>query len=201
MTPQIITFLFHLARQRDNTQMTIPKIINITDNLLANSITSNGSIEALCQLAHEIYFPAIVRGAADHAQTAHTSDKETYTQKEVVLSMLLKFIDATIVKKTICVILMKDGHRLGDINREISDSLLNVFDDKKPIVHSMMDYWCLRKITERTQRSFVDAPANMARVKARFVLHRETVSSPPPNHAIAICHRIIFTFFRAEFPR
>lgn len=179
VTPKIITFLFHLARQRDNPQMTIPKIINITDNLLANSITSNGSIEALCQLAHEIYFPVIVNDA-DNVRSMQTSDKEIYTQKEVVFSMLLKFIDAAIVKKTICVILMKDAHNLGEINREISESMLNVFDEKKPIIHTRTDYWCLRKIVERTQLSFVDRPANKARLKDRFLLHRETVKLTQP---------------------
>lgn len=70
--------------------MSIPKIINITDNLLANSITNNGSVEALYHLAFEIYFPRhIDDGDADEPQ--HTA-KELNTTKEVVLSMLLKFI-------------------------------------------------------------------------------------------------------------
>lgn len=69
--------------------MSIPKIINITDNLLANSITNNGSVEALYHLAFEIYFPRhIDDGDSDEPQ--HTA-KELNTTKEVVLSMLLKF--------------------------------------------------------------------------------------------------------------
>lgn len=69
--------------------MSIPKIINITDNLLANSITNNGSVEALYHLAFEIYFPRHIDGDSDEPQ--HTT-KELNTQKEVVFSMLLKFI-------------------------------------------------------------------------------------------------------------
>lgn len=72
--------------------MSIPKIINITDNLLANSITKNGSIEALYQLAYEIYFPRYIDNEPieENAQNS----KELNTQKEVVFSMLLKFIDS-----------------------------------------------------------------------------------------------------------
>lgn len=69
--------------------MTIPKIINITDNLLANSITNNGSVEALYHLAFEIYFPRHIDGHSDEPQQ---TTKELNTQKEVVFSMLLKFI-------------------------------------------------------------------------------------------------------------
>lgn len=70
--------------------MSIPKIINITDNLLANSITNNGSAEALYHLAFEIYFPRRIDNVTDEPQQ---TIKELNTQKEVVFSMLLKFID------------------------------------------------------------------------------------------------------------
>lgn len=90
LTPKVVKFLFFLAKQKEKPQMSIPKIINITDNLLANSITNNGSVEALYHLAFEIYFPRhIDDGDSDEPQ--HTA-KELNTTKEVVLSMLLKFI-------------------------------------------------------------------------------------------------------------
>lgn len=73
--------------------MSIPKIINITDNLLANSITNNGSVEALFQLALEIYFPRHARNNAGQTEMPQQTVKELNTQKEVVFSMLLKFID------------------------------------------------------------------------------------------------------------
>lgn len=75
--------------------MSIPKIINITDNLLANSITNNGSVEALYHLAFEIYFPRHIDGDSDEPQQ---TTKELNTQKEVVFSMLLKFISHFKVK-------------------------------------------------------------------------------------------------------
>lgn len=81
-------FLFYLTKQKEKPQMSTPKIINITDNLLANSITKNGSVEALFQLAFEIYFP---RNDPDDSQQ---NQKELNTQREVVFSMLLKFIDS-----------------------------------------------------------------------------------------------------------
>lgn len=70
--------------------MSTPKIINITDNLLANSITKNGSVEALFQLAFEIYFPRIIENEPENSQQ---NRKELNTQREVVFRMLLKFID------------------------------------------------------------------------------------------------------------
>lgn len=91
--------------------------------------------------------------------------------------MLLKFIDATAVKKTICVILMKHVQSLGEINREICESLLGVFDDKKPIIQCLVDYWCLRKMAERMRTTFVGEKAYMTRLKTRFLLHREMVNN------------------------
>lgn len=76
--------------------MSTPKIINVTDNLLANSITNNGSVEALCQLALEIYFPRRIDVESSDSQQ---SAKELNTQKEVVFSMLLKFIEHVQVKQ------------------------------------------------------------------------------------------------------
>lgn len=93
LTPKIIAFLFHLSKQRERPQMSIPKIINITDTLLANSVTKNGSVEALCQLAYEIYFVQTAEPDSEKEQTVLlNSEKESNTQKEVVFSMLLKFI-------------------------------------------------------------------------------------------------------------
>lgn len=94
LTPKIIGFLFQLARQ-ENPQMTIPKIINITDTFLANSITKNGSIEALHELAIEIYFRKSVN--AQISDENQLNAKELSTQKEVVFSMMLKFFDNTLV--------------------------------------------------------------------------------------------------------
>lgn len=95
LTPKVVKFLFYLAKQKEKPQMSVPKIINITDNLLANSITNNGSIEALYQLALEIYFPRYIENDTDGQQY---TIKELNTQKEVVFSMLLKFIDCLKVK-------------------------------------------------------------------------------------------------------
>lgn len=91
LTPKIVKFLFYLAKQKEKPQMSIPKIINITDNLLANSITKNGSVEALYQLAYEIYFPRHIDN--EPSDNNQQNSKELNTQKEVVFSMLLKFVD------------------------------------------------------------------------------------------------------------
>lgn len=96
LTPKIVKFLFYLAKQKEKPQMSIPKIINITDNLLANSITKNGSVEALYQLAYEIYFPRHIGNELN--DNSQQNSKELNTQKEVVFSMLLKFVDCLKVR-------------------------------------------------------------------------------------------------------
>lgn len=54
--PSIIKFLFYLSKQKDKKLITVPKIINITDTLLANGGNVRGSTEALLELAHEFFF-------------------------------------------------------------------------------------------------------------------------------------------------
>lgn len=75
--------------------MSIPKIINITDTFLANSITKNGSIEALLELAKEIYFQKSLE--TKFSDENQLNAKELNTQKEVVFSMLLKFLNNSMV--------------------------------------------------------------------------------------------------------
>lgn len=94
--PHIIKFLFYLSKQKENTLVTIPKIINVTDTLLANSVTKNGCIEALRELAYEFYVRQSI-GDADDDSLTPAAAKELNTQKEVAFSMLLKFIENPMV--------------------------------------------------------------------------------------------------------
>lgn len=100
--PSIIKFLFYLSKQKDKKLITIPKIINVTDTLLANGGNVQGSTEALLVLAHEFFFQTDVTVSVgnDGNETKTVGDAETKinrreanTQKEVAFSMLLKFLD------------------------------------------------------------------------------------------------------------
>lgn len=109
--PSIIKFLFYLSKQKDKKLITVPKIINITDTLLANGGNVRGSTEALLELAHEFFFQETMQGVGeggDAAAAAGDADidaktmgdaesklkrMEANTQKEVAFSMLLKFLE------------------------------------------------------------------------------------------------------------
>lgn len=91
----IIKFLFHLSKQKEKNIITIPKIINITDTLLANSAIINSSTLALNEVAYEFFFQ----------QTPPEEWKllrEIYTQKEVAFNMLIKFLDNVEVSNNNC---------------------------------------------------------------------------------------------------
>lgn len=172
--------------------MTIPKIINITDNLLANSITNNGSIEALCQLTHEIYFPLNIQDGDSDENIVETSENELYTQKEVVFSMLLKFIDSIIVKKTICVILMKDASTLSEIKKELSENLVNILEEKKPIINNSDDYNCMRNIVTSAQMNFLTDKSDIIKLQSRLINHRNSVSSNSKKKIKSLLNTIYF---------
>lgn len=116
--PNIMKFLFHLSKQKDKKLITIPKIINITDNLLANNMIRNGSIISLVELAFEIFFIQKISSSTISSPLSMTSSKNAVggntgvaatemapiesaelqikdlsTQKEVVFSMLMKFMN------------------------------------------------------------------------------------------------------------
>lgn len=84
VVPSIIKFLFCLTKEKDRKLITIPKIINITDTLLANDVKSGS--RALNELAFKFFFDESVCDDADF------SLKDINTQKEVALRMLIKFL-------------------------------------------------------------------------------------------------------------
>lgn len=112
-----------MSKQKDKKIITIPKIINITDTLLANGGNIRGSTAALLELAHEFFFEeqrvtvnadddnrdgagasgTVTTGSInDRASTANAESKqirmESNTQKEVAFSMLLKFLEHSQVR-------------------------------------------------------------------------------------------------------
>lgn len=166
-------FLFYLAKQKEKPQMTIPKIINITDNLLANSITKNGSVEALFQLALEIYFPRNFDKESDDSQQ---SAKEQNTQKEVVFSMLLKFIDSFAIKRMICMILLKQTNGSKEIHTELTECLLNILTDQKPLVITLDDYHLIRQMSTLIREYLIGEKANTTRMISRLDKRSDLVS-------------------------
>lgn len=108
--PSIIKFLFYLTKQREKKLITIPKIINITDTLLANNAAVKCSTLALNELAYEFFFKqsegivlpesgpllanATTTTGGGLSEITELTSKEISTQKEVAFSMLIKFLDS-----------------------------------------------------------------------------------------------------------
>lgn len=72
-------------------QVTVPKIINVTDNLLANNAQVKCGTLALIELAYDFFFKDVAPDT--NTMTVAHSEVEMITQKEVAFSMLMKFMD------------------------------------------------------------------------------------------------------------
>lgn len=137
MIPTIIKFLFCLTKQKER-KITIPKIINVVDTLLANSLAKNGSHEALHELAFEFYFqhqqPSLDESRVTSDSERIFLEKELSTQQEVAFSMMLKFIHHTNIQKMICLVMLHEETNF-DLKKELKISIFNVFDDSKEIIN------------------------------------------------------------------
>ncbi|XP_050316699.1 uncharacterized protein LOC126750928 isoform X2 [Bactrocera neohumeralis] len=141
--PPMIKFLIQLTHKSDRKLITIPKIISITNNLLANNAVLDCAVLALKSLSYEIFFMPPVGGsaalntladyrapfqspvtrspvqqrrhaaeesaaAAAAAEALLANSRELDTQKEVVLGMLEKFVDATELQHVVALLLLRE---------------------------------------------------------------------------------------------
>uniref|UniRef100_A0A2M4A9U2 Huntingtin n=1 Tax=Anopheles triannulatus TaxID=58253 RepID=A0A2M4A9U2_9DIPT len=87
---QVVRFLFKLsALNRDKPMVTVPKIINICDNLLANHLIRQTAIASVKALSHEVFLLCSSNGSGTSSKGFELT--ECCTQKEVVMNMLIKF--------------------------------------------------------------------------------------------------------------
>lgn len=106
MVPSIFRFLFQLVRQRDEHLITIPKIINVCDNLLANKHIFESAVLALNELAFEFFFctpmvgesPAASANVGTNNTVQSIREIDACTQREVVVSMLVKYMETEKVR-------------------------------------------------------------------------------------------------------
>lgn len=104
--PSIVKFLYKLTFQTDTNLMTIPKLLNIVNNLLVNNSIKNANMLGIKTLSFEMFVSG--RGAA-HAVGPHCGSDMTVelnAQKEVLIGMLEKFIDSTDCQKVLTLLLM-----------------------------------------------------------------------------------------------
>ncbi|KAH8312123.1 hypothetical protein KR044_009489, partial [Drosophila immigrans] len=138
--PAMLQFLMQLTHKSDRQLITIPKIISITNNLLANGAVRDVALLALKTLSYELFFmhgpndatldnmaagnaadanalgegmprgkcqsPLTVVATQDTREAMLVQRRELDTQKEVVLGMLEKFIDARHVQQLLALLLL-----------------------------------------------------------------------------------------------
>ncbi|ALC47217.1 htt [Drosophila busckii] len=130
LVPVMLKFLVQLTHKSDRQLITIPKIISITNNLLANGAVRNVALLALKTLSYELFFmhhiaeesleqpdnaagrrascqsPLTAQPTAETKEALLAQRRELDTQKEVVLGMLEKFIEARDVQQLLALLLL-----------------------------------------------------------------------------------------------
>ncbi|KAG5669568.1 hypothetical protein PVAND_017455 [Polypedilum vanderplanki] len=91
---KIIEFLIYLTKLKDKKILTMPKIINIIDNLLASTNQSAKScgIQALLVMTNELFFKNIKILSTNEPEVIEAHLKDLNAQREVALSMMIKFV-------------------------------------------------------------------------------------------------------------
>ncbi|XP_061397578.1 uncharacterized protein LOC133333280 [Musca vetustissima] len=129
ITP-MIRFLIKLSAKNERNLITIPKIISITNNLLANYSIRDVAVRALKTLSYEIFLMTlpehVLAGRSDSdggllrqgtvvdgpnslatiTENLLTLNDELDTQKEVILGMLEKFIESSDCQQLFCLLLL-----------------------------------------------------------------------------------------------
>lgn len=124
--PSIVKFLYKLTFQTDNKLMTIPKLLNIANNLLVNNSIKNANMLGIKTLSFEMFVDGGGVGAV-HAPGLHCgrgseSAVELNAQKEVLIGMLEKFIDSTDCQEMLTLLLMWFNFEHKDYNSNESRS-------------------------------------------------------------------------------
>ncbi|XP_070143648.1 huntingtin isoform X2 [Drosophila kikkawai] len=130
IVPPMLRFLVQLTHKSDRQLITIPKIISITNNLLASSSVREVALLALRTLSYELFFMHSQLEEALDTDSGHNSGRtacqsplsaaptpetreallaqrrELDTQREVVLGMLEKFIEARPSQQVLALLLL-----------------------------------------------------------------------------------------------
>ncbi|XP_034664595.1 uncharacterized protein LOC117898964 isoform X2 [Drosophila subobscura] len=129
IVPTMLRFLVQLTHKSDRPLITIPKIISITNNLLANSAVRDVALLALKTLSYELFFMhsqleealdsesnnSVRAGCQSPLTAAPTPEtreallaqrRELDTQREVVLGMLEKFVESRPSQQVLALLLL-----------------------------------------------------------------------------------------------
>ncbi|XP_053669287.1 huntingtin [Anopheles marshallii] len=149
---QVVRFLFQLSGLvRDKPLVTIPKIINLCDNLLANHVIRRTAIASVQALSHEIF---LLRPSRNSIVPKVLEAAECITQKEVVLNMLMKFPDELDAYRIIPMIMYSerlhdvDGTHVATCESDVLTALLQVLGDGKLMIKFDADYYIVLRLFE-----------------------------------------------------
>ncbi|KAL5284302.1 HTT family protein [Megaselia abdita] len=118
LIPSIVRFLYKLTFQTDKKLMTIPKLLNIANNLLVNNSIKNANMLGIKTLSFEMFVDG--GGAAAHAARP-TVAVELNAQKEVLIGMLEKFIDSTDCQEVLTLLLMLFNFEYKEYGNRMTD--------------------------------------------------------------------------------
>ncbi|XP_053680458.1 huntingtin [Anopheles nili] len=156
---QVVRFLFQLSGLvREKPLVSIPKIINICDNLLANNVIRRTAIASVQALSHEIF---LLRLSSKSIASKVFEAAECSTQKEVVLNMLIKFPDELDVYRVVPMIMYSerlhdsDGTQATNCESDVLSALLQVFGDGKLVVTNDREYAIVLRLMECFERSML----------------------------------------------
>uniref|UniRef100_A0A182NCJ2 Huntingtin n=1 Tax=Anopheles dirus TaxID=7168 RepID=A0A182NCJ2_9DIPT len=151
---QVVRFLFQLCGLvREKPLVTVPKIINICDNLLANHVIRRTAIASVQALSHELF---LLRLSDNNLAAKVLEAAESNTQKEVVLNMLIKFPDELDVYRTVPMIMYNErlhgagGEEVLSTNCEsdVLTALLQALGDGKLCIRSDRDCTVVLRLIE-----------------------------------------------------
>uniref|UniRef100_A0A182RZC5 Huntingtin n=1 Tax=Anopheles funestus TaxID=62324 RepID=A0A182RZC5_ANOFN len=149
---QVVRFLFQLSGLvREKPLVTIPKIINMCDNLLANNVIRRTAIASVQALSHEIF---LLRLSRNSMVPKVLEAAECNTQKEVVLNMLMKFPDELDAYRIIPMIMYSerlhdgDGAHAASCESDVLNALLQVLGDGKLLIRRDADYYIVLRLFE-----------------------------------------------------
>ncbi|XP_034127938.1 uncharacterized protein LOC117583609 isoform X2 [Drosophila guanche] len=129
IVPTMLRFLVQLTHKSDRPLITIPKIISITNNLLANSAVRDVALLALKTLSYELFFihsqlevaldsesnnsvrvgcqsPLTAAPTPETREALLAQRRELDTQREVVLGMLEKFVESRPSQQVLALLLL-----------------------------------------------------------------------------------------------
>ncbi|XP_052866006.1 huntingtin [Anopheles cruzii] len=169
LMPRVVRFLFQLsALSHEKPLVTVPKIINICDNLLANHLIRRTAIASVQALALEVF---LLRCKSKEANVAKEFElNECRTQKEVVLNMLIKFPEELDVYRILPIMIyserlqgIEDGESDENCEPDILAALLQILSDRKLVVHNARTYANIKLLMECFSRRLLLKSTTMLR--------------------------------------